>query len=219
MHTLSFFGEILDMFLAPEDTLLMQLPFPAKVQLCSSKTKHNFLLADNIVVFNMDEGCLFLCLVLGFSKMFCIKSQKNPHSLWERHSANRTVVFLSNWTLSIFFQPKSAVLELLPRKDLGFPFLKCHCIQYDLSSTPCQDGFISSTSVVCIHVWVVILVLGSVLVWMYYVMFSYFILFLLSRRAEIINFVPCALTGILKIETAEDLKKIYGQVIIILSLY
>lgn len=55
---------------------------------------------------------------------------------------------------------------------------------------------------------------------MYYAMFSYFISFLLSRRAEIINFVPCDLTGILEIETAEDLKKKkVGQVIIILSLY
>lgn len=58
MHTLRFFGEILDMFLAPEDILLMQQPFPAEVQLYSSKTKYNFFSVGNIKVFNMDEGCL-----------------------------------------------------------------------------------------------------------------------------------------------------------------
>lgn len=78
------------------------------------------------------------------------KISKKTHSLWGRHSPNRIVIFLSDSTLVIFSQPKSVVLELLPWEDLEFAFLKCHCKLYDLSSTPYQDGFISSASV-CLH--------------------------------------------------------------------
>lgn len=54
------------------------------------------------------------------------------------------------------------------------------------------------------------------------ILFYFIILFLLLRRQEIINFVPSALTDILKTESAkclENLTNKYGQVILILSLY
>lgn len=77
MHTLSFFGEILDVLGTRRHTS-DAAAIPCKVQLCSSKTKHNSLSADKIEVFNMDESCLFSSLVLGFAKMFYIKSEKKP---------------------------------------------------------------------------------------------------------------------------------------------
>lgn len=86
-------------------------------------------------LFNVNEQCLFLYLVLGnCTEVLYIISNKQKNSLWNRHSAYLSVVFPSNWIVVIFCHPKSARLEILTRKDLICAFLK-YCILHDLSSS------------------------------------------------------------------------------------